>query len=241
MSPKFQEILDKLAAAALDRQENLKVLLEGDPQWSFDKKTGKLVIGEGAEDPKRTCTFITQILGMESGDGKSWRWSWADQGTRFPEGLVKVASKLREYGKKEAMTELLASEVPLDDFTGHCLGLVASGLTKATFYYRAAYEAGAVYLLVKASDFEAEVDDPLARVSMLFPAFVENKDVPIKDHRRAFIEYLTYYGMKITQKDPDEKGWAVTGELGDSGRVLATFDLEDRLYGDILVSTEGAG
>lgn len=237
MSPKMQKIFDSVAAMSLDKQDRLLEELGDDFDWNFDTGQGRLDFSWPKRKGKRKKadrSFLSvQILGTESELTHTWLWGWANTVSEIPEARLQIAARLKDWGKKEGVSEFTERKLPLGEkLSAHALAIVASGLTNASFYYRAPFENGAAFLLVKDPAIPPPEADPIARVVMFFPRVLANPSLPpVRDHRMALIDYLSYYGLEIqenTQLGPE--GTALAARHPSGGKVLiATFDKQGRM------------
>jgi len=226
VSAAFQERLDGLAAIALERQLALGEVLGDGYDWTFDLQAGLLAFSDGALGA-RTRSFSAQVLGTESEQSQSWLWAWANAQSGIPAAYTALSRKLREYGEREMVPELVRPTISLSEASGHAICSVASGLTSSSFYFRGPYDGGAVYLLVKDPGYRAPQTDPLVRIPHVLTELFHGSELPVVNHERTVIDYLTYHRAEVARRE-EGSGTAVRGVL-PSGHVMARFDARRRL------------
>jgi hypothetical protein len=116
----------------------------GDHDWSYDDVDGVLRLRRA---DGTTLQYPAQLLGAESSDGR-FTWSWSDPDVH--PSLTHVARLLRKLGEQQGFPMLTTPEFRTAELgtSGEALAMLASGLTRALFYYRASHDDGALFLLV---------------------------------------------------------------------------------------------
>mgnify|MGYP001214777150 CR=1 FL=1 len=214
MSPSLHALFDRYALVALDRQLRLEELV-GELDWTFNLQSGLLSFGD------RFC-WRAEVLGTESDATQTWLWAWANQASNIPSELLEAVSAVRGWGFVHKIPELLEPKLPLGEINGHCLAMIGSGIWRANAYYRAPYDAGAAFLLIKDSNFPRNDDSPSARLATVFPQAISA--ISINNHRSALQGYLEAHMLK-GQEEGDR---LVVLENGQP-LMSATFDEHDRL------------
>jgi hypothetical protein len=163
-----------------------------------------------------------QLLGTKSHETRTWLWAWANPSPGLNPQLLAAAHTMKGYGERRLIKELTTAQLPLGEINGHFLATVASGVCQANAYFRAPYDGGAAFLLIKDDNFPRCTDPPLARIATIFPQAISTLDIP--NHKLALMGYLAYYGLK-----GQTEGNTVV--VKDNGRyvLLATFDQYHRL------------
>ena len=218
ISPRAQELFDEHGAAAFDKQLRLQDLI-GDEDWEFDMETGQLSFADAH-------AWNAQILGTESEVSGTWLWGWANEAGGIPGELLQAARTLKEQlGGDEGLEEFARPSFAVDDrIDGHFLASIASGITAAGGYYRGPYEGGAVFLLIDDETLPPPIENPLLRLSTVFPQAIAN--LPITDHRQALCAYAAFLGLAF-----EEEGQRVVIRNEAGGRLTADFDEQGRLTG----------
>ena len=129
---------------------------------------------------------------------------------------------MKAFGEQYGISELLLSEILLNEIDGPTLTLIASGICEANAYYRCPYEGGALFVLILDDDFPKCTDPLLQRIATVFPQAVASFDIP--DHKLALTGYLDHYNLSH-EKDGDKIIAKVNGEAA----LTATFDEQNRL------------
>lgn len=217
-SPHLRNLYLDHIAASVDKQLYLVDLLEQHTEqgWQFDLNRGRLTF------PPR-FDLATQVLGTESLVSNTWLWGWANRRSRIPPALLEGAIALQRYGQERGITEFTRPQLPLSpQVNGFYLAVIASGLYRANAYYRAPYDDGAVYLLIKDPSYQRSIRDLAGRIIRIFPQVISR--YAVDNHRRAFAAYLRFYGLEVSQQPA-----AVIGVTRDGKRVEGRFDQGDRL------------
>jgi hypothetical protein len=223
----FDNLFLKHGAAAYDKQIYLQAQF-GKTGWGFDLNSGVLAFRPPHEQPLQ---LSVQVLGTESDDTHTWLWSWAND-SQIPPDLITSALQLRQLGEVEHIAQFTNPELAITpQVNSACISLVASGILRASAYFRAPYPRGAMYLLIKDPKYKRSVTRPIPRVVKAFPLFLAKHHVA--DQRAAFMAYLKFYHLKVR-----EEGNAViaTGPAprslhgeGEPDQLVAEFDARSRL------------
>ncbi len=205
--------LAQQAILSLRRQLHLADLI-GERSWHFD--TGQLSFGNDLH-------WQAEILGTESDATNTWLWSWANTGSNLPAALIESSLQMKQLGEQENIREFIEPQLPLtDEINGHVLSMIASGVCDANAYYRAPYEGGAAFLLIKDPEFPRCKEHPLARIATVFPQAIAA--FSINDHKLALTSYLEQCGIAYESSDQ-----AVVVKEGIDPVLTALFDDNKRL------------
>lgn len=207
-----QELLERYAALALDRQSDLYEVI-GDNSWNVDLTAGTISFGP-------QLVFPLQVLGTFSHQSRTWLWAWANAQSNLPGQVLGQARHLQAYGAQHGIELLTVSEFAATENDLHRLGLLASGLGNASGYYLANYGAGTLLLTLKSALVDQAPKNDFARIPSIFSQVISLFELP---HRPAFIHYLTQKGCAVT-----ETADAVSANVG-AGTLTATFDELGRL------------
>jgi hypothetical protein len=223
----FDTLFLRHGAASFDKQIYLQAQF-GKTGWAFDLNSGVLAFRRPHEAPLQ---LAVQVLGTESEEVRTWLWSWANE-SGVPPTLTASALRLKALGEAEGIRELATPELPITpQVNAQRICLVASGVLRASAYFRAPYPRGALYLLIKDPRYKRSVTRPIRRVVRAFPMFLAKHVVA--DQRAAFLSYLKFYRLKVT-----EAGSRVTATgsaprtlkgAGAPERLVAEFDQRNRL------------
>ncbi len=226
MSTSFTDLFLKHGAAAYDKQIYLQAQF-GQVGWAFDLNTGVLAFRQPHEGPLQ---LSVQVLGTESEETQTWLWAWAND-SAVPPTLTASALQLRQLGEAQGITEFATPELPITPEVNPArISLVASGILRASAYFRAPYPRGAAYLLIKDSKYKRSVTKPIQRVAKAFPLFLSKHFV--SDQRAAFLAYLKFYRLDVVEQANEIIASAKTsrGALSLGQQQLVTkFDARNRL------------
>lgn len=201
------QLLSTHLAMSLAKQEALANFL-GDHNWEADLDLGTVDFGDGR-------VFPIQLLGTEAEGPGTWLWAWANTSSQFPETVLQAASQLHELGLKEGIAFLVEPETPLEDVSGHPVGLIASGLCNADAYYRGTYDGGAAVFLIYETPFGASPALATVQVATTLTNAISLYDV---DHRQLAESFLSQLGLSY---ELDSK--QITAQSSD-GNVQIGFD-----------------
>lgn len=212
----LQDLFLQHCARSWDKQMALSALLGTEHRWDFNLNSGKLTFNE-------RLSYDTQLIGTEAYESNTWLWAWANSLSDISEGFLVACNRLRQYGAEHNITPLTQPTLVLDEWQqGHVFTMIACGLYAANAYYRATYEGGALFVVIKDPAFPPVSQHPIERIALLFPQLIAGMSVP--DHRLAFIAYLKSYGLRVGTQDN-----AVIGQHRDGTQVRAVFDGQQRL------------
>ncbi len=210
MTSAFRQLLNRFAMLGFERQLALMDRLGPEPRWRLDLDSSRVVFS-----PERS--YGLQLLGTRSDAAGTWKWAWDhDEPNLSPAALVAV-KKVRQIGRKRMVPELIEGEYPLEplDLDAHMLAIVAAGLAELPAYYRFAYEGGALYAGLEASDVVLGEPDP-ARLKQVIEEVTSRMDL---DERTAVEGYLAARGVKS-----EGHSGVVAAHLPGGRTLTATFD-----------------
>lgn len=214
----LQGLLTRYGAIAFEKQLYLGTLLgDNPPDWFFNMTEGTLAF-------EKMFTFKIQLLGTEAHDSNTWLWAWANEGSNIPPDLLKVVQQLRDMGKEyniEAFTSKQAVEMT-DQFQGHNLSLIASGISGANAYYRGPYDGGALFMIIEDDKYPVDTRHPMQRIAFTFPQFIQS--YAYLNHEDALVDYCLAHQLLVTVGEKK-----LTAEHSDNTTLTATFDEQGRL------------
>ena len=156
-----------------------------------------------------------QVLGTESDNALTWLWAWADEQEEVPDSLLTAAKELKAWGGKNDLPELIIPSLDLNRADGMFLSLIASGVCKASGYYRDPYEGGATFLLLHGIALDdRQVFDRTGLVRQI-------GDLAARydfNHRNALLSYFTAKSIPVSVA-----GNTVGAELSSGERLMAEF------------------
>ncbi|MEM1110000.1 MAG: DUF6882 domain-containing protein [Planctomycetota bacterium] len=215
MTPKLLSLFDQHAVETYDKQSRLNDLV-GHMDWELSMDEGVLRFGDQYQ-------WNVQVLGTESTESGTWLWAWGNQASEISEKLLTSANRLRELGKSKNISELCDPQLSTREHDGHFWATLATGLFKANAYYRAPYEAGAVYLMISDERYPSPNTDLCGRLRLIFPQAISS--CPIRDHKFAFINYAQSLGLSVQEQDGtlsarDDEGNELLAEFDDWLRLI---------------------
>jgi hypothetical protein len=209
--PTFQELLDRYAFQAYEKQSRLSSLI-GDHDWQLDVDRAQVTFN-------RKLVFAVQLLGTESSLSNTWRWADANPKSGFPGRSLQACRKVREFGRQHGLEDFASNDFRLgeeiDRPTGHTLAMVAVCLAGASCYYRGGHDKGAVYFLLSDPRIDAR---PGFDREGLTRAFNELMWLP-GDMKTRILSYLSAKGCI----DEGFTGNEVTCELQTGEQVSFAF------------------
>lgn len=141
-APYYFNWLSRDFGVALIRQKRFGELIKKSPRWDVDFGKGTISFGE--------YEFPVGFLGSESDSANTWLWGWVNVND-FPEALVADSEAFYEHCIMMGMDQIKEAELDMTELiNGHALASMAVvANTDRMCYYRAPYEGGAAFLLVK--------------------------------------------------------------------------------------------
>ncbi|GAA2097118.1 DUF6882 domain-containing protein [Brevibacterium salitolerans] len=152
----------------------------------------------------------------------TWHWGWTND-SGFPDPVVALSHRVREYGTAHGIAELTAEELPLDaDALPTRLTLAAKLVTGAWAHYPAQAGGGTtVWVLV--DDARLALGEPeLKKVVRAIASGIT--DMEISDHRAALESYFRLRGLRTVALPED--GIRL---LCADGSADITFDEQGRI------------
>lgn len=98
----------------------------GKHSWKVDIPTGTVDFGKQGLFGKRRV-FPIQLLGTEAESDGCFMWAWANTQSNLPAAVLAKAESLRQWGEANGVPELTQRKVPLADWSGHELAMLATG------------------------------------------------------------------------------------------------------------------
>ena len=206
------------AALSREKQQALAGAL-GDGPWRVSLGDGTISLDGGR------LVFPIQVLGTQAEGSNTWLWAWANEASNLPPGLLESANRLRQVGMEEGAAELAEPQLGLgypDDrpwFDGHYLAMAASGLCQADCYYRAPYEGGALFVLLKAPQVRTRAPQDARRMAMVLVELLGTPAGAVLDHKTVVLSYARQKGYAVN--DAREQ---VTCTGPAEEKLVAAFD-----------------
>lgn len=189
----FQELLDRCAFQAFERQNRLSELV-GEQDWLLDTESAIITFGQD-------MAFSVQYLGTESEITNTWLWADANSRSAFPAASLELCRKVRALGCSAGIEEFGTDHFPfvaeVGRPTGHTLAMVAISLAGASAYYRGPHEAGTVFVAMSDPRIDAQPD--LDRDGFL--AAFNNLMWQPGDMKKRIVSYLSEKGYINSEFD----------------------------------------
>lgn len=210
----FNRLFVQHAMASYAKQLSLADAIEDAGAWDLDLQAGTLTFEKGE-------TYRISLLGSYGEAAGSWLWVWANRNMDLPAEVTQVAATLRETGRQKSIPELHESESHDGETFCHRVAMIAVGESDSSAYYRAPYEGGAAYLLIRDPIPPAEDRHNLARTQRVIAESISTFEMP---HRQAIDAYFASEGLRVEQTEPLE----ILATASD-GDLRIRFDEEGRL------------
>lgn len=190
IDPRLLHFYDDQVGVFFDKQDRLAEVI-GNNDWTYKTETGTLSFG-------KQFAWHAQILGSESEEKYTWRWSWANELSRLPAESTVLAQRLKQYGEKNKLVDLTTPSFPLGGRVGGWfLMTIATGLLKVPAAYCAPQDGNlTAFLLIDDPKFptlQVNEIDPIERIVRVFKQAADSAIDP----PRAFKAYLKHYGMQF--------------------------------------------
>jgi hypothetical protein len=212
---KFNQLLSRHIASSLLKQQALGSFL-GEHSWSANLESGQVDFGRGR-------TYPLQILGSESEVSDTWLWGWANEESGIPDGVLVCARQLQAFGTKHGIAELLQPEISLTEVDGHQFALVASGLSKASAYYRGPHKEGAVFFTMQNVPLQQHLQQSPVELINIMSGIISQFPV---DHRIMARSFLQDQGLIIAGTDQE-----LVATAPNDDEITIRFDELGRIAG----------
>ena len=211
----FQSLFDRHVGASMLRQEALAEQVGG-ARWGVDLDRQTLSV---QTDPPRT--LAVQVLGSESESSRTWMWGWANVASQLPPASLRQVERLRDFGAANAIPELTTPVLPVREWDGHRLSMVAAGLADAPGYFCCPYDGGALFVLITEPSPRTAVELPVLRLTRALPQALTA--FRVVDHRLTLEGLATWLGLRL---EPEGEVIRVTGT---DGSATVRFDAQHRV------------
>ena len=214
-SKHFDQLFTQHAMASYAKQLALADAIEGAGAWDLDLQAGTLSFTDGP-------TVKVGLLGSYGEAAGSWLWVWGNRNMDLPAEVTEAALQLRETGRGKNIPELSESETHDKEVFCHRLSLVAVGEAAAGAYYRAPYDGGAAYLLLRDALPVSPDRHRLGRVQRVIAESISTFEIP--EQRKAVEAYFKAEGLPAEENETDE----IIASVED-GDLRIRFDAEGRI------------
>ncbi len=210
----FNALFVQHGMSAYAKQLALADATEGAGAWDLDLQLGSLKFANGP-------SYEIDLLGSYGEAAGTWLWVWANRNMELPAAVTETAKSLRDLGRQKSVPEFHESETHDQETFCHQLAMVAVGESGAGAYYRAPYEGGAAYLLIRETLPAIPERHHLGRIQRVIAECISTYQMP---HRPAIEAFFTAENLPVAQPEPHEI--LATAEDGD---LRIRFDEEGRL------------
>lgn len=204
---------ENFALLALEKEDKL-LRLVGEHFFELDLDAGLARFGSD-------LAFPCQVLGTQSDNTLSWLWAWSEAQEDIPEGMIRAALEMRDWGLREMVPEATEPAVDLDRADGRMLAMIAAEVCRASCFYRDAYEGGALFLLLSGSAIDGQPSLDAQQLSRHLRTLSQEHEI---NPRQALLAYLRARGLSVEERDA-----SVTCRLGNGEQFLMEFDDQGRL------------
>jgi hypothetical protein len=214
MNLHLADLFCRHVATSFDKQCHFWDIVAG-MDWHFEVATGLLSFGDQFH-------WRADILGTESDGTNTWLWAWANESSQIPESLLHTSLQMKDLAERYQVPELRLPEFPLGEIDGEFIAMLASGECRANAYFRAPYDGGAAFLLIRDERFPPSAKPSLLRVAAIFPQALVTYDIP--DHKAALTAHLEHYGLNART---DRNGLTLAND--EQSLLTASFDANRHL------------
>jgi hypothetical protein len=135
----FEEFLDPLVHAGMEKNEAFKRRFGNFARWNWDDLSSTLTLsGPGQPSVRVHCTLVGTT------QGNQWQWSWANK--NIPPNEKLDMEKVREFGESHGYETLTVPFLEADEYTGWEMTAVAEHILDALGGYRFPTDHGFCYL-----------------------------------------------------------------------------------------------
>ena len=214
VSPAFTDLFVQHAMASYAKQLAFADAIENAGSWDLNLKAGTLSLADGQ-------SFKIGLLGSYGEAAGTWLWLWANSNMDVPPEVSADAHQLRQLGRDRNIPEFSEAQTHGEELFCHRIALIAAGETGAGAYYRAPYEGGSAWLLIKDELPPAPHRHDLARVQRVIAESISTFEMA---HRPALEAYFKTEDMTVEETEPFEiVASATDGDLrvrfDDDGRI----------------------
>jgi len=210
----FNALFVQHAMSAYAKQLALADATEGAGAWDLDLQAGQLKFADGP-------SYRIGLLGSYGEAAGTWLWAWANRNMDLSPEVTEAAQSLREMGRQKAIPEFHENETHESETFCHRLAMIAVGEAGAAAYYRAPYEGGSAYLLIRDEILPVPERHHLGRIQRVIAESISTFEMP---HRSAIEAFFAAENLSVGQTEPLE-----ILATADDGDLRIRFDEEGRL------------
>lgn len=112
------------------------------PRWDYDFARGTLTF---SQDGVPKVVALIQVVGTTAESDGTWLWSWANRSS--PPLVTSAMQTVRSFGEAHRVTELVAPNLPCDEYLGWAMTAVTAKILGAVGAYRCPGDRGFLYLV----------------------------------------------------------------------------------------------
>ncbi len=185
----------------------------GDGDWSLQFSAGQIRFGGKV--------YPLQLIGTESNVSNTWLWGW-DNVNHFPESVVALAGKVKQFGEQFGLAELKNPQLKLNEQNnGQLLSAVACGLTDENYCtFRVPHDAGVIWTAFSNLPSIPTVD--AATFLSLSLNAIQNFDLKHRIFIEGFLRWNgTPYETPSAERIVAKFAQPVTIDFDDLGRIIS--------------------
>lgn len=215
LGSKFDTLFSAAVGRAFANQQAFAKKVAGDKEWFIDFEKGIIAF----EDQE----FPVQLLGSESDQTGTWLWSWANN-SPLPEKVKTDALICKAYGEEHNIPELSVAQQTINEhLNGHTLTILSTSVIEENVcYYRAPYEGGAVFVLVKDLPEEIFRSVDCLTFANLCTQIISAYAV---DHKKMVEGFLKSNGCEVDWKND----LRIAAEFPSEESLMIEFDIYGRI------------
>lgn len=211
----FHTLFSTSVGKIFANQQAFSKKIVGGKDWFIDFEKGIISFDESE--------FPVQLLGSQSEELNTWLWIWANE-SHLPDQVKEDALICRAYGEEHGLSQLTTASLPLTEhLNSHMITIVSAAVhPENVCYYRAPYEGGVAFVLVK--DLPTEIFQPVDALTFanLCTQIITAYAV---DHKKMVEGFLKDNGCQMEWKDNQR----ISADFGDYGNLLIEFDIYGRI------------
>lgn len=211
----FHTLFSASVGKIFANQQAFSKKVVGGKDWFIDFEKGIISFDESE--------FPVQLLGSQSEELNTWLWIWANE-SPLPDQVKEDAQICRAYGEEHGLSQLTTASLPITEhLNSHMITIVSAAVhPENVCYYRAPYEGGVAFVLVK--DLPADLFQPVDALTFanLCTQIITAYAV---DHKKMVEGFLKDNGCQMEWKDNQR----ISADFGDYGNLLIEFDIYGRI------------
>lgn len=211
----FHTLFSASVGKIFANQQAFSKKVVGGKDWFIDFTQGIISFEENE--------FPVQLLGSQSEELNTWLWIWANESV-LPDQVKEDALICKAYGEEHGLSQLTTASLPLTEhLNSHMITIVSAAVhPENVCYYRAPYEGGVAFVLVK--DLPSDIFEPVDALTFanLCTQIITAYAV---DHKKMVEGFLRDNGCQMEWKDNQR----ILADFGNYGNLLIEFDIYGRI------------